>query len=121
MSKDANGNPLIVDSDAHVVECDRTWDYLEASERQFRPVPLASPEENGASLQFWLVDGKVRGFRFPAFSEEELARRQQQVGRRGSRRPRRPGSWATWGYGWSTWTTPAWTCRCCTTPCSSSR
>ena len=44
MSKEANGNPLIVDSDAHVVECDRTWDYLEASERQFRPVPLASPE-----------------------------------------------------------------------------
>ena len=82
MSGEANGNPLIVDSDAHVVECDRTWDYLDASERQYRPVPLASPEENGASLQFWLVDGKVRGFRFPAFSEEELARRQQQVGRK---------------------------------------
>ena len=82
MSTEANGNPLIVDSDAHVVECDRTWDYLEPSERQFRPVPLASPEENGAALQFWLVDGKVRGFRFPAFSEEELQRRQQQVGRK---------------------------------------
>jgi predicted TIM-barrel fold metal-dependent hydrolase len=45
-------------------------------------VPLASPEEDGAALQFWLVDGKVRGFRFPAFSEEELERRQQQVGRK---------------------------------------
>ena len=82
MTGKVNENPLTVDSDAHVVECDRTWDYLDASEQQFRPVPLASPEESGASLQFWLVDGKVRGFRFPAFSEEALARRQQQVGRK---------------------------------------
>ena len=120
MSGEANGNPLIVDSDAHVVECDRTWDYLEGSERQFRPVPLASPEENGASLQFWLVDGKVRGFRFPAFSEEELARRQQQVGRKFAE-AKEARELGTWGSGWSTWTTPAWTCRCCTTPCSSNR
>ena len=82
MSEDANGKPLIVDSDAHVVECDRTWDYLDPSDRQYRPTPLASPEESGTTLQFWLVDGKVRGFRFPAFSEEELERRQQRVGRR---------------------------------------
>ena len=82
MSGDTNGKPLIVDSDAHVVECDRTWDYLEASERQYRPVPLASPEEAGIKQQFWVVDGKVRGFRFPAFSEEALQRRERQVGRK---------------------------------------
>ena len=61
MSGDANGKLLIVDADAHVVECDRTWDYLEPSEQQFRPVPLAAPEDGGVTLQFWLVDGKVRG------------------------------------------------------------
>ena len=82
MSGDANGKLLIVDADAHVVECDRTWDYLEPSEQQFRPVPLAAPEDGGVTLQFWLVDGKVRGNRFPAFSEEELRRRQEQVGRK---------------------------------------
>ena len=82
MSGDGNGKSLIVDADAHVVECDRTWDYLDPSERQYRPVPLASPEESGTTLQFWLVDGKVRGFRFPAFSEAELERRQRRVGRR---------------------------------------
>ena len=32
MSGDANGKPLIVDSDAHMVECDRTWDYLDPSD-----------------------------------------------------------------------------------------
>ena len=73
---------MIVDADAHVVECDRTWDYLETPEKQYRPVQLASPEQDGVSLQFWLVDGKVRGLRLPAFSEEELERLQRQVGRR---------------------------------------
>ena len=82
MTEDVNGTPLIVDSDAHVVESDRTWDYLEPSEKQYRPVQLASPEQDGVSLQFWLVDGKVRGLRLPAFSEEELERLQRQVGRR---------------------------------------
>ena len=82
MTEDVNGTPLIVDADAHVVECDRTWDYLETPEKQYRPVQLASPEQDGVSLQFWLVDGKVRGLRLPAFSEEELERLQRQVGRR---------------------------------------
>jgi hypothetical protein len=82
MTEDVNGTPLIVDADAHVVECDRTWDYLETPEKQYRPVQLASPEQDGMSLQFWLVDGKVRGLRLPAFSEEELERLQRQVGRR---------------------------------------
>jgi len=82
MSMDTRAGSLIVDADAHVVECDRTWDYLEPSDRKYRPTPLEAPEENGAKLQFWLVDGKVRGFRFPAFSAAELERRQQQVGRK---------------------------------------
>ena len=82
MAREANGRPLIVDADAHVVECDRTWDYLDPSDSRYRPVQLASPEKNGASLQFWLVDGKVRGLRLPAFSEEELERLQSVVGRR---------------------------------------
>ena len=82
MSGDGNGKPLIVDSDAHVVECERTWDYLEPSEHQYRPVPLASPEEQGVTQQFWVVDGKVKGFRFPAFSEEALRERERRVGRK---------------------------------------
>src|SRR5258706_4783990 len=73
---------LIVDSDAHVVESARTWDFMDPSEKQFKPIPLESREESGVKLQFWVIDGKVRGLRFPAFSAAELERRAQQVGRR---------------------------------------
>lgn len=73
---------LVIDADAHVVESDHTWDYMDPSEKQFRPIPLETREEAGVKLQFWLIDGKVRGFRFPAFSAAELEKRSQQVGRR---------------------------------------
>ena len=56
-----------------------SWDK---SEQQHRPVPLETREEAGVRQQFWVIDGKVRGFRFPAFSDAELAKRQQQVGRK---------------------------------------
>ncbi|HEY6997983.1 MAG TPA: hypothetical protein VH851_08645, partial [Candidatus Binatia bacterium] len=58
-------SPRIIDADAHVVECARTWEFMDASERQYRPIPLETREEAGVKLQFWLIDGKVRGFRFP--------------------------------------------------------
>ena len=76
------GKTLVIDADAHVVESARTWDYMEPSERQYRPVPLEAREDAGVKLQFWLVDGKVRGFRFPAFSAAELEKRSRQVGRK---------------------------------------
>src|SRR5215470_3292042 len=73
---------LIIDADAHVVESAHTWDYMDSSDKQYRPIPLETREEAGVKLQFWLIDGKVRGFRFPAFSADELEKRSQQVGRR---------------------------------------
>jgi len=75
-------SPRIIDADAHVVECARTWDFMDASERQYRPIPLETREEAGIKLQFWLIDGKVRGFRFPAFSTEALANLAGRVGRK---------------------------------------
>ena len=64
----------IIDADAHVVESAHTWDYMEPSEKKYRPVSLEAREEAGVKLQFWLIDGKVRGLRFPAFSPAELER-----------------------------------------------
>jgi predicted TIM-barrel fold metal-dependent hydrolase len=46
---------MIVDADAHVIESDRTWDYLEAHERRYRPVAL----DGGGGEKFWLVDGQL--------------------------------------------------------------
>jgi predicted TIM-barrel fold metal-dependent hydrolase len=82
MTADNTAKTLVIDADAHVVESARTWEYMDPSEAQFRPVPLEAPEEAGVRLQFWLIDGKVRGFRFPAFSADELQKRSQMAGRK---------------------------------------
>ena len=42
----ATRTPLqVIDADAHVIETERTWDYLEPAEQQFRPLLVASPQE----------------------------------------------------------------------------
>jgi uncharacterized protein len=72
----------IIDSDAHVVESDRTWDFMDPSDKHYRPVSLEAPEQDGMKLQFWLIDGKVRGLRFPAFSPAELDKLSERTGRK---------------------------------------
>ena len=32
---------LTIDADAHVIECEKTWDYLEGDDKRYRPVPIA--------------------------------------------------------------------------------
>ena len=43
-----------IDADAHVIESERTWDYVENT--KFRP-QLATP--NGGGAQYWMIDGKA--------------------------------------------------------------
>src|SRR5437667_7212780 len=69
----------VIDADAHVIETERTWSYLEGKDRQFRPVLSVPKGDSGREV--WLVDGKPRGFRFPTLSEQELRRRSAQSGR----------------------------------------
>ncbi len=59
-----------IDADAHVIETEHIWDYLEASERKFRPRLFSSPDEPGR--EYWVIDDKIRGFRVPGFTEREL-------------------------------------------------
>ena len=40
----ANAFPII-DADAHVVETERTWDYLPAAEQKFRPKLYSAPAD----------------------------------------------------------------------------
>ena len=65
----ANGLPII-DADSHVIETEHTWDYLEPSERKFRPLLYSCPDE--PVQQYWVVDGKIRGFRFRTLTEQQL-------------------------------------------------
>lgn len=76
----------VIDADAHVIETEHTWDYLGPFERKYRPLLAASyapGDEGGQSVgrDYWVIDGKIRGFRFPTLSERELAERSQLVGR----------------------------------------
>jgi predicted TIM-barrel fold metal-dependent hydrolase len=48
-----------IDADAHVLETDRTWDYLLASEREFRPTVVATPGAEESGGESWLIDGRL--------------------------------------------------------------
>ncbi|HEY1269985.1 MAG TPA: amidohydrolase family protein [Candidatus Binatia bacterium] len=45
-----------IDADAHVIETERTWDYMDGADAEFRPV-LAAPSVDGK--KDWLIDGKI--------------------------------------------------------------
>jgi uncharacterized protein len=69
----------IIDADAHVIETERTWDYLDQADRKYRPKLFATAED--ATRQYWVIDDKIAGFRFPTLSERELHEFAQRAGR----------------------------------------
>ncbi len=70
---------MIVDADAHVVETEQTWSYLDASDKKFRP-QLFSSADNSA-MQYWFCEGKAIGFRPPTLTEQELIALSKETGR----------------------------------------
>jgi uncharacterized protein len=75
---------MVIDADAHVLESEHTWDYLEPSDRKYRPLPVTVPAEPSIGRgrrDAWVVDGKIRGLRFPTLAEEELAALSAKLGR----------------------------------------
>jgi uncharacterized protein len=68
-----------IDADAHVLESERTWDYLEPSEVKFRPKLFASPDD--ATSQHWVIDGKMCGLRLPTLTEKQLQELSDRSGR----------------------------------------
>ena len=51
----------IIDADAHVLETERTWDYMRESERSMRPRIVATPGDSASGGESWLVDGTTIG------------------------------------------------------------
>ena len=48
---------VVIDSDAHVVETERTWEYMEEGDGAFKPevvVPKA-----GGDREFWMIEGRT--------------------------------------------------------------
>lgn len=55
---------MLIDADAHVIECEETWSHLDPSFHARRPLPITVPEDTGFMgwNAFWLIDRKVRHF-----------------------------------------------------------
>ncbi len=69
-----------IDADAHVIETERTWEYMDPSDEKYRPV-LVAPIHGGAERPRWLVDGQVRGFGSPSRQLGEMEEREKTSGR----------------------------------------
>ena len=54
---------LTIDADAHVIECEKTWDYLEGEDRRYRPVSLAVDMPTGKTHSYWFIGGRMIGGR----------------------------------------------------------
>ena len=50
----------VIDADAHVVETERTWDFIAESDQHLRPVIVTQPNASGKPTSYWLIDGKFR-------------------------------------------------------------
>lgn len=52
----------IIDADAHVIETDRTWEYMDDVDRKYIPPIVVAPDNPDRS--FWIIDGEVhaKGF-----------------------------------------------------------
>jgi len=68
----------IIDADAHVIECDQTWDHLDSGVTQFRPLQIGPP---GSERQHWFLDGNIRGVGGRLLSSTRLAELSKNTGR----------------------------------------
>src|SRR5262245_35568410 len=74
------GEPVLtIDSDAHVIESEQTWSYLAPSEEQWRPLLFGSPAD--PVRQYWVIEEKIRGLRFPNLGAQALAELSERTGR----------------------------------------
>ena len=49
-----------IDADAHVLETERTWDYMEESGREFKPRVIVTTDQRGVESEYWLIDGRIQ-------------------------------------------------------------
>jgi len=62
----------VIDADAHVVETERTWDFIPPSDQNLRPVMITKPDGSGKDVRYWEIDGVIRGtVRQPVGKREE--------------------------------------------------
>jgi len=50
----------VIDADAHVIETEATWEYMEGDAEQYKPIPVVSQRDG---KPFWVIDGVLRARR----------------------------------------------------------
>lgn len=69
----------VIDADAHVVENDLTWDYLEPAEEKYRPIMV--PSQDDPSRGAWVVDGVPAPALRRKFTEDQIKELSRIAGR----------------------------------------
>lgn len=69
-----------IDADAHVVETEHTWDFIDPADMKYRPLLVSPQGESGR--QYWLIDGKIRGLARQVITAQRFAELSQRAGRR---------------------------------------
>ncbi len=49
----------VIDADAHVVETERTWEFVNEDEQGFKPAVLVSRHGKTPAPEYWFIDGRV--------------------------------------------------------------
>ncbi len=70
----------VIDADTHVIETERTWDYMDPSEEQFRPIIVTPKDERG--WEHWYIDGKIRGLVRQAVTTPDVSQLEKKFGRK---------------------------------------
>jgi hypothetical protein len=55
----APAKTVVIDADAHVVECAHTWDFMDPADVKYKPALVEVPGET--KLQYWLISLASRG------------------------------------------------------------
>jgi len=69
----------VIDADAHVVENERVWDYLDGGDQKYRPTLMISADN--PKRQYWILDGENLGSKFPSPDEQQSAEHVKKFGR----------------------------------------
>ena len=72
-------NMPTIDSDAHVVESERTWDYIDKADQKYRPLIVKPRGEGGG--EYWYIDGKIRGLVRIVLTAQDVADVARRTGR----------------------------------------
>ncbi len=68
-----------IDADAHVIECEETWEFLAPEDKKYQPALFASPDDT--TKRYWVIDGRISGLRLPTLDERQLKELSARAGR----------------------------------------